>query len=132
MMESETPPPSPTHEAGDTKVSSRRSLDLPKPEVNSSAALHPEHLATTGGDGKSSARFDVRLDVLTGLLEQAALSEEHRSLMSVVLKKISSATSGLNEAFTSLLRGFEVRNEECTVSLAVRHAVGVLHIDSSP
>ncbi|KAF7007950.1 hypothetical protein CFC21_022831 [Triticum aestivum] len=28
--------------------------------------------------------------------------------MSTVLKKISSATSGLNEAFTSLLRGFEV------------------------
>ena len=112
MMESETPPASPTHEAHDTEVSSRRSPDLPKPEANASAALSP--------------------DVLTGLLEQAALSEEHRSLMSVVLKKISSATSGLNEAFTSLLRGFEVCNEEYTISLAMRHALGVLHIDSSP
>ena len=84
------------------------------------------------GDGRSPAQFDVRPDVLTGLLERVALLEEHRSLMSAVLKKISSATSGLNEAFTSLLRGFEVRNEECTVSLVVRHAVGVLHIDSSP
>ena len=132
MMESETPPPSPTHEAGDTEVSSRRSPDLPKPEANASAALSPERLAPTRGDGKGPEQFSVRPDVLTGLLERAALSKEHRSLMSAVLKKISSATSGLNEAFTSLLRGFEVCNEEYTISLAVRHALGVLHIDSSP
>ena len=132
MMESETPPLSPTHEAGDTEVSARRSLDLPKPEGNSSAALHPEHLATTGGNGKSPAQFDVRPDVLTGLLERAALSEEQRSLMRVMLKKISSATSGLNEAFTSLLRGFEVCNGESTISLVVRHSVGALHMDCRP
>ena len=132
MMESETPPNSPPHEAGDTEVSSRRSPDLLKLEANTSAALSPECLAPTRDDRKGPAQFNVRPDVLTGLLERAALSEEHRSLMSAVLKKISSATSGLNEAFTSLLRGFEVRNEECTVSLVVRHAVGVLHIDSSP
>ena len=89
MMESETPPTSPPHEAGDTEVSSQRSPDLPKPEANTSAALSP--------------------DILTGLLERAALSEEHRSLMSTVLKKISSAESGLHEAFMSLLTGFEVR-----------------------
>ena len=35
--------------------------------------------------------------------------------MGVVLKKISSATSGLNEAFTSLLRGFEVCSENYTI-----------------
>ena len=52
--------------------------------------------------------------------------------MSVVLKKISSATSSLNEVFISLLRGFEVCNGEYTISLVVRHALGVLHIDSSP
>ena len=112
MMESETPPSSPHHEAGDTEVSSRRSPDLLKPEANTSAALSP--------------------NVLTGLLERAALSEEHRSLMSALLKKISSATSGLNEAFTSPLRGFEVCNGKLTISLVVRHALGVLHIDSSP
>ena len=112
MMESETPPTSPTHEVGNTKVSSRRSPDLPKPEANASAAPSP--------------------DVLTCLLEQAALSGEHLLLMSVVLKKISSATSGLNEGFASLLRGFEVCNGELTISLVVRHALGVLHIDSSP
>ena len=112
MMESETPPASPVLDASDSEVSSRRSPDLQRPEANASAALSP--------------------DVLTGLLERAALSEEHRSLMSMVLKKISSATSGLNEAFTSLLRGFEVCNGKLTISLVVRHALGVLHIDSSP
>ena len=92
-------------------MSSQRSLDLPKPEANTSAALSPEHLAPTGGDKKGLAQSDVRPDTLTGLLEQADLTEEHRSLMSMVLEKISSATSGLNEAFTSLLRGFEVCSE---------------------
>ena len=115
MMESETPPASPTHEAGDTEVSSRRSPDLPKPEANASAALSPERLDPTRGDEKGPTQFNVRPDVLTDLLERAALSEEHLSLMSMVLKKISSATCGLNEAFTSLLRGFEVCCEKYTV-----------------
>ena len=51
--------------------------------------------------------------MLMGLLEQADLSEGHRTLMGTVLEKISSATSWLNEAFGSLLKGFEVRNEIC-------------------
>ena len=108
MMERETRPTSPPHEAGDPELSSRRSPDLPKPEANTSAALSLERSAYTGGDKKGLAQFNVRPDMLSGLLEQAALSKEHRSLMSAVLKKISSTTSGLNEAFTSLLRGFEV------------------------
>ena len=115
MMESETPPTSPPHEVGYTEVSSRRSPDLPKPEANMSVAPSPGRLAPMGGDEKGPAQFDVRPDVLTGLLERAALSEEHRSLMSTVLTKISSTTSGLNEAFTSLLKGFEVCSEKCTI-----------------
>ena len=114
MMESETPPTSPPHGVGDPKVSSRRSPDLPRLEASTSAALSPEHLAPMRGDEKGPAQSSVRLDVLTGLLERAALSEEHRSLMSTVLTNISSATSGLNEAFTSLLKGFEVCSEKCT------------------
>ena len=129
-MESETPPTFPPHEAGDPEVSSRRSPNLPRPEANTSAALSPERSAPTGGDEKGPARFDVWPDTLTGLLERAALSEEHRSLMSMVLEKISSATSGLNEAFTSLLKGFEVRNEARNF-LVVPHALGVPRIDSS-
>ena len=130
-MESETPPTSPPHEAWDPEVSSRRSPDLPKPEANPSAALSPECSAPTGGNRKGPGQSGAQPDTLTGLLEQAALSEDHRSLMSTVLGKISSATSGLNEAFTSLLKGFEVHNEIHNF-LVVPHALGVLRIDSSP
>ena len=68
MMESETPPTSLPHGAGDHEVSSRRSPGLPKPEANTSVALSPECLAPTGGDEKGPAQFDVRPNVLTGLL----------------------------------------------------------------
>ena len=78
MMESETPPTSPPHEAGDTEVSSWRSPDLPKPEANTSVALSPERLAPTGGNKKGLVQSNDRPDTLTGLLEQAALSEDHR------------------------------------------------------
>ena len=43
------------------------------------------------------------------LLEQTAISEAHRTLMGTVVERISSAESGLHEAFMSLLKGFEVR-----------------------
>ena len=45
-----------------------------------------------------------------GLLQQAPVSEEHRTLVGTVIKRISSVKSRLDEAFMSLLRGFEVRN----------------------
>ena len=51
--------------------------------------------------------------------------------MGMVFEKISSATSDLNVAFTSLLKGFEVRNETRNF-LVVPHTLGVLRIDSSP
>ena len=41
--------------------------------------------------------------------------KEHRTLMATVVKRILSMKSGLNEAFTSLLRGFEV----CDVVLSI-------------
>ena len=46
---------------------------------------------------------------LKDLLEQAAISEAHRTLMGTVIERISSAESGLHEAVRSLLTGFEVR-----------------------
>ena len=131
MIESETPPISLPHEAGDPEVSSWRSPVLPEPEANTSAALSPERSAPTGGNKKGPAQSGNRPDTLMGLLERAAVSEDHRSLMSMVLEKISSATSGLNEAFTSLLKGFEVHNEIRNF-LVVPHALAVLRIDSSP
>ena len=47
-------------------------------------------------------------DMLTDILRQASVLEEHHTLMGTVVERILSAKSGLNEAFTSLLRGFEV------------------------
>ena len=65
-----------------------------------------------------------------GLLEQAAISEAHRTLMGAVVERISSAKSGLHEAFMSLLKGFEV----CKVIyiLTVPHTRGLPYTDSNP
>ena len=47
---------------------------------------------------------DNLLEVLNG----ASINEEHHTVMSVVIQKVQSAKSGLTEACTSLLTGFEV------------------------
>ena len=47
-------------------------------------------------------------DILRDMLRKAYVSGEQRTLMGTVVEKILSAKSGLNEAFMSLLRGFEV------------------------
>ena len=47
---------------------------------------------------------DNLLEVLNG----ASINEEHRTVMSAVIQKVRSAKSGLTEACTSLLTGFEV------------------------
>ena len=47
---------------------------------------------------------DNMLEVLQG----ASIDEEHRAIMSAVVQKVQSAKSGLTEACTSLLTGFEV------------------------
>ena len=111
MMESETPPPvSPPPGADDPEVSSRRiSHDPPRPEGNPSATRSPEDSTPKGSNIKSPGLPGAQPDVLMGLLEQAAISEEHRTLMGTVVERISSTKSGLHEAFTSLLRCFEVR-----------------------
>ena len=41
-------------------------------------------------------------------LQGASVLEEHHTLMGTVVEKVQSAKSGLDEAFTSLLTGFEV------------------------
>ena len=51
----------------------------------------------------------------TDMLRRASVLEKHRALMVTVVKKVVSTKSGLNEAFTSLLRGFEV----CDVMLSI-------------
>ena len=110
MIESETPPPdSPAQEAGDLEVSSRRaSPDPARPEDNALVTRSPKRPALEESKQKRPAPFGMRSDVLRELLERAAISEEHRTLMGTVMERISSAKSGLHEAFMSLLTGFEV------------------------
>ena len=69
------------------------------------------------GDRTSVAAFGdpEAPDILTNMLRQASVSEEHRTLMSTVVEKVLSAKSGLNDAFASLLRGFEVCNVTCAI-----------------
>ena len=47
-------------------------------------------------------------DNLLEVLEGSSIDEEHRTIMSTVIQKVQSAKSGLSEACTSLLTGFEV------------------------
>ena len=111
MIESETPPPAtPPHEAGDPEVSLwRASPDPPRPEGKPLATQIPQYSAPKESNRKSPEPYNVRSDILKDLLEQAAISEAHRMLMGTVIERISSAESGLHEAFMSLLKGFEVR-----------------------
>lgn len=114
MMESETPPHTPPPDKDDDpEVSSRRISPDPqkrtRPEGESSAARGPGCSAPKETIDKSPGLFDSQPDTLMGLLWQAPVSEEHRTLMGTVIKRILSAKSELDEAFMSLLRGFEVR-----------------------
>ena len=91
MMESETPPSAaPSCGAEDPEVSSWRVSPSP---------AGPESLAPIG----------VRPVELQDLLKRASISEDHRTLMSMVIERISSAKRGLYEAVGNLLTGFEVR-----------------------
>ena len=110
-MESETPPPdSPAQEEGDLEVSSRRaSLDLVRPEDNPIDPQSSQCPAPEESEQTSPAPSSVRSDVLWELVGRAAISDEHPVLMGTVMERISSAESGLHEAFMSLLTGFEVR-----------------------
>ena len=130
MMESETPPPdSPTQEAGDLEVLSRRASPDPLgPEDNPLAVRNPQYPAPKESDKKGP--YSVRSDALKDLLGQATVSEAHRTLMGTVIERISSAESRLHEAFMSLLKGFEVR--EIMYAFNSTAYVRYAHADSSP
>ena len=69
-------------------------------------------LVMEGGPSVSSTSVAPQaLDCLLEALRGTSLDEEHRTLMSAVIQKVSSAKSGLTEACTSLLTGFEVSSK---------------------
>ena len=47
-------------------------------------------------------------DILLEVLRGASIMEEHRILMGTVIEKVQSVKSGLTEACSGLLTGFEV------------------------
>ena len=49
-------------------------------------------------------------DTLMDILRHAPVSKEHSTLMGTVVERVLSMKAGFNEALTTLLRGFEVRN----------------------
>ena len=51
-------------------------------------------------------------DILMEALRGASVMDEHRALMGAVIEKVQSAKSGLNEACSNLLTGFEVNNRK--------------------
>ena len=55
----------------------------------------------------TSAQLEA-LDNLLEVLRGASIDDEHRTLMSTVIEKVLFAKSGLTDACTSLLTGFEV------------------------
>ena len=68
----------------------------------------PQYPALEESNQKNPAPSGMRSDALRDLLKRATISEEHRTLMGTVMERISSAESGLHEAFMSLLTGLEV------------------------
>ena len=56
----------------------------------------------------TSAQPEASVNLLE-LLRGASIEDEHHTLMGTVIEKVRSAKSGLTEACTSLLTGFEVR-----------------------
>ena len=68
-----------------------------------------KRVPSKGGRVPTAASEDPEApDILTNMLQQASVSEEHRTLMGTVVERVMSAKNGLHEAFRSLLRGFEV------------------------
>ena len=105
---------------GDTSVDQDPGANNIGPELSS---LQPEtttgtnkRIPSKGGCTPMTASGDPEaLDVLTNMLRKASVYEDHRTLMGTVVEKVMSVKRGLNEAFRSLLRGFEV----CTVILSI-------------
>ena len=111
---------------GETSVAQGPGCAAPTGTNNKGPGLSGLQPETTLGSSKHILSKGVRTptaasrnpeapDTLMDMLRYSSVSEEHRTLMGTVVERILSAKSGLNEAFTSLLRGFEV----CTVIFSI-------------
>ena len=85
------------------------------PDSTSEPAVVPESgkrpLRKKGRTVTSAASVQPEApDSLLEALKGASIEEEHRTIMSAVIKKVQLAKTGLTEACSSLLTGFEVRS----------------------
>ena len=79
----------------------------PEPSVVLESCRRPLHKKGETATPVASIQQEAP-DNLLEALNGASIDEEHRTVMSVVIQKVQSAKSGLTEACTSLLTGFEV------------------------
>ena len=80
------------------------------PETNTAPESGKRPLPAGGGIPATSVQPEVP-DTLLAMLKGASIVDEHCALMGAVIEKIQFAKSGLTEACTSLLTGFEVSSE---------------------
>ena len=110
-----------TRPEGDTSVAQGPGCSAPTASNNRSPGLsnlQPEttlrsskHIPLKGVRTPSAASRDPEApDTLMDILRHASVSEEHRTLMGMVVERVLSVKSGLYVAFMPLLRGFDVRN----------------------
>ena len=122
------PPASAPRDADDAEVGSREGTyqEEEAPEVSQNNLPDfapdsvPEPIAVPESGGRPLRKkgktvtpvASIQLEAPDSLLEAlngASIKEEHRTVMSVVIQKVQLAKSGLTEACSSLLTGFEVR-----------------------
>ena len=81
----------------------------PEPAVVPESGWRP--LCTKGKTVTPAASVQPEApDNLLEALQSASIEKEHRTIMSAVIQKVQLAKSGLTEACSSLLSGFEVRS----------------------
>ena len=122
-----------TRPEGDTSVVQGLGCAAPTGTDNKGPGLSDLQLETTLRSSKYTPLKGVRTptaasrdpeapDTLMDILRHALVPEEHRTLMGTVVERVLSAKSGLNEAFRSLLRGFEVCNVMLSIVLYSQNA----------
>ena len=80
---------------------------VPEPSVVPESCRQPLHKKGKTATPVASVQPEAP-DSLLEALEGASIDDAHRTVMSAVIQKVQSAKSGLTEACTSLLTGFEV------------------------
>ena len=94
-------------EAPEGSKSGRGMDTTPEPSVVPESGRRPLHKKGKPTMPAASVQPEAP-DNLLEVLNNASIDEEHRTIMSAVIQNVQSAKSGLTEACTSLLTGFEV------------------------